>query len=83
MEQDFNPSTWEAEAGKSLNTRIALYTKLFPGHPGLYRETRPKKPTKQTKQNKKPATKTKPKPQIESSNQQQQRSQAKPNYFLN
>jgi hypothetical protein len=35
----FNPSTWEAEAGKFLSLRPAWSTELVPGQPGLYRET--------------------------------------------
>jgi hypothetical protein len=43
----FNLSTWEAEAGGFLS--------LWPGQPGLYRETLSRKTNKQTKpkQNKK------------------------------
>jgi hypothetical protein len=48
----FNPSTWEAEAGRFLSSRPAWSTKWVPGQPGLYRETlSPKKKQKQ-KQNK-------------------------------
>ena len=35
----FNPSTWEAEAGRFLSSRPAWSTKWVPGQPGLYRET--------------------------------------------
>jgi hypothetical protein len=35
----FNPSTWEAEAGRFLSLRPAWSTKWVPGQPGLYRET--------------------------------------------
>jgi hypothetical protein len=35
----FNPSTWEAEAGRSLSLRPAWSTKWVPGQPELYRET--------------------------------------------
>jgi hypothetical protein len=35
----FNPSTWEAEAGRSLTSRPAWSTKWVPGQPGLHRET--------------------------------------------
>jgi hypothetical protein len=35
----FYPSTQEAEAGKSLNSRSAWSTDLVPGQPGLHRET--------------------------------------------
>jgi hypothetical protein len=31
----FNPSTWEAEAGRSLSLRPALSTDQVPGQPGL------------------------------------------------
>jgi hypothetical protein len=44
----FNPSTWEAEAGRFLSLRSAFSTKWIPGQPGLYRETLSWK----TKQNK-------------------------------
>jgi hypothetical protein len=43
----FNPSTWEAEAGKFLSLRPAWSTKWVPGQPGLHRETlSPKNKTK-------------------------------------
>ena len=35
----FNPSTWEAEAGGFLSSRIAWSTEWVPGLLGLYRET--------------------------------------------
>jgi hypothetical protein len=35
----FNPSTWEAEAGRFLSSRPAWSTKWVPGQPGLYKET--------------------------------------------
>jgi hypothetical protein len=35
----FNPSTWEAKAGRFLSSRPAWSTKGVPGQPGLYRET--------------------------------------------
>jgi hypothetical protein len=35
----FNPSTWEAEAGRFLSSRPAWSTKWVPGQPGLYRKT--------------------------------------------
>jgi hypothetical protein len=35
----FNPSNWEAEAGRFLSSRPAWSTKWVPGQPGLYRET--------------------------------------------
>jgi hypothetical protein len=33
----FNPSTWEAEAGRFLSSRPAWSTKWIPGQPGLHR----------------------------------------------
>jgi hypothetical protein len=60
----FNPSTWEAEAGRFLSSRPAWSTEWVPGQPGLYRETlsRKTKPN-QTKsnQNKTKQNKTKQK----------------------
>jgi hypothetical protein len=49
----FNPSTWEAEAGRFLSLRPAWSTKWVLGQPGLHRETLSRKQTKQnkTKQN--------------------------------
>jgi hypothetical protein len=44
----FNPSTWEAEAGKFLSLRPAWSTKRVPGQPELHRETLSRK-TKKTK----------------------------------
>jgi hypothetical protein len=35
----FNPSTWEAEAGRFLSSRPAWSTEWVPGQPGLHRET--------------------------------------------
>jgi hypothetical protein len=35
----FNPSTWEAEAGRVLSSRLAWSTEWVPGQPGLCRET--------------------------------------------
>jgi hypothetical protein len=52
VEHTFNPSTWEAEAGRSLNLRPAWSTERIPGHPELHRETLSQK----TKQNKKKPT---------------------------
>jgi hypothetical protein len=55
----FNPSTQEAEAGRSLSSRPAWSTEWVPGQPGLHRETLSRKTKqnktkqKQTKQNKK------------------------------
>lgn len=41
----FNPSLWEAEAGGSLNARLAWSTDVVPGQPRLHSETLPQKPT--------------------------------------
>jgi hypothetical protein len=49
----FNPSTWEAEAGRFLSSRPAWSTEWVPGQPGLYRETLSQKKTKQTNKQKK------------------------------
>ena len=35
----FNPSTWRAEAGGSLNSKPAWSTERVPGQPGLHGET--------------------------------------------
>jgi hypothetical protein len=35
----FNPSTWEAEAGRYLSSRPAWSTERVPGQTGLHRET--------------------------------------------
>jgi hypothetical protein len=49
----FNPSTWEAEAGRFLSSRPAWSTEWVPGQPGLHRETLSQKTkTKQNKQTK-------------------------------
>jgi hypothetical protein len=45
----FNPSTWEAEAGRSLSSRPAWSTKWVPGQPGLHRETLSRKTKKKKK----------------------------------
>jgi hypothetical protein len=47
----FNPSTWEAEAGRFLSSRPAWSTEWVAGQPGLHRETLPqnKQTNKQTK----------------------------------
>ena len=37
--QAFNPSTWEAEAGRLLSSRPAYSTEQVPGQSGLHRET--------------------------------------------
>jgi hypothetical protein len=39
----FNPSTWEAEAGRFLSSRPAWSTEWDPGQPELHRETLPRK----------------------------------------
>ena len=49
----FNPSIWEAEAGRSLSLRLAWSTERGPGQPGLHRETLSHK-QKQTNNNKSP-----------------------------
>jgi hypothetical protein len=43
----FNPSTWEAEAGRFLSSRPAWSTKLVPGQPELHRESLSQKKQKQ------------------------------------
>jgi hypothetical protein len=49
----FNPSTWEAEAGRFLSLRPACSIELVPGQPGLHRETLSLKQTnKQTNKQK-------------------------------
>ena len=68
----FNPSTWEAEAGRFLSSRPAWSTECAPGQPGLYRETlSPKK-------NKNQKIKQKPKQTNKQTKQQQQK---KKNYL--
>jgi hypothetical protein len=48
----FNPSTQEAEAGRSLSSRPAWSTKWVPEQPGLYRETMSRKnKTRKEKEN--------------------------------
>jgi hypothetical protein len=53
----FNPSTWEAEAGRFLSQMPAWSTECVPGQPGSYRETlsqkKKKQKNKKTKTNKK------------------------------
>jgi hypothetical protein len=49
----FNPSTWEAEAGRFLSSRPAWSTKRVPEQPGLYRETLSRKTKKRKKKRKK------------------------------
>ena len=55
MEHNFNPSTWEAEAGRSVSSRLALvlYSE-FQNSQALCRET-----LSQTKENRITKTKTK------------------------
>jgi hypothetical protein len=48
----FNPSIWEAEAGRFLNLRPAWSTVRVPGQPGLHRETLFQKTKTKTKPNK-------------------------------
>jgi hypothetical protein len=51
----FNPSTWEAEAGRFLSLRTAWSTEWVSGQPGLHRETlswQNKKQKQNQKQNK-------------------------------
>jgi hypothetical protein len=45
----FDPSTWEAEAGRFLSSRPAWSTKWVLGQPGLYRETLSQKMKKKNK----------------------------------
>jgi hypothetical protein len=45
----FNPSTWEAEAGRFLSSRPAWSTGRVPGQPGLHRETLSRKTKKKKK----------------------------------
>jgi hypothetical protein len=45
----FNPSTWEAEAGRFLSLRPAWTTKSVPGQPGLQRNPVSKKQNKTKK----------------------------------
>jgi hypothetical protein len=49
----FNPSTWEAEAGRFLVLRPAWSTKWVPGQLGLYRETLSRQNQKKKKKRKK------------------------------
>jgi hypothetical protein len=49
----FNPSTWEAEAGRFLSSRPAWSTKLVPGQPGLHREILSRGKKKKEKKRKK------------------------------
>jgi hypothetical protein len=48
----FNPSTWEAETGRFLSSRLAWSTKWVSGHPGLHRETLSRKTKKKKKEKK-------------------------------
>jgi hypothetical protein len=47
----FNPSTWEAEAGRFLSSRPAWSTEWVPGQPGLHRETLSQKKKKKWTRN--------------------------------
>jgi hypothetical protein len=60
----FNPSTWEAEAGRSLSLRPDPSTEWVPGHPGLHRETlyQQQQQQKNQKQTNKQKNKTPPNP---------------------
>jgi hypothetical protein len=57
VEHAFNPSSWEAEAGRFLSLRPAWSTQWVPGQQGIHRETLSRKTKNQnqtkTKQNKK------------------------------
>jgi hypothetical protein len=46
----FNPSTWEAEAGRFLSLRPAWSTEHVPSQPGLHRETLSQKKKKTKKE---------------------------------
>jgi hypothetical protein len=48
----FNPSTWEAEAGRFLSSRPAWSMVWVPGQPELYREILPGKTKKRKKKKK-------------------------------
>ena len=48
----FNPSTWEAEAGRFLSSRPVWSTEWVPGQPGLHRETLSRKKKKKKKEKK-------------------------------
>ena len=48
----FNPSAWEAKAGRSLSSRPAWSTELVPGQPGLQREKKHLSQKTKPKQNK-------------------------------
>jgi hypothetical protein len=58
---DFNPSTWEAEAGRILSLRPAWSTEWVPGQPGDTEKHRLKKTNKQNKTNKRGWSKIKSK----------------------
>jgi hypothetical protein len=45
----FNPSTWEAEAGRFLSSRPAWSTEWVPGQPEIHRETLSQKNKQKTK----------------------------------
>jgi hypothetical protein len=69
----FNPSTWEAEAGRFLSSRPAWSTDRVPGQPGLHRETLSRK-TNKTKQNKTKTNKQKTQPTNQPTKQKQKNS---------
>jgi hypothetical protein len=52
VEHTFNPSTWEAEAGRFLSSRPAWSTEWVLGQPGLHRETLTPKNKKNKKEKK-------------------------------
>jgi hypothetical protein len=57
----FDPSTWEAEAGRFLSSRPAWSTEWVPGQPGLHRETLSRKTkAKQSKAKQSKPNQTKP-----------------------
>ena len=63
MAHTFNLSTWEAEAGGFLSSRLAWSTECVPGQPGLHRETlsqNTKKKKKKKKRKEKEIDKTRP-----------------------
>ena len=66
MEHAFNPSTWEAETGRSLNSWPVGPTEWIPGQSSLHSETLSQNKTKQKKQEKKNKT---PKPNKQTNKQ--------------
>jgi hypothetical protein len=61
VDHAFNPSTWEAEAGRFLSSKPAWSTDWVPGQPRLHRETLSRK-TKKTKTKQKTIWKHPPPP---------------------